>query len=254
MDAESTLYVQQVCGTFLYYAILVDQAMLAALNAISAAQANATTTTMGDIILLLNYAATHPDATINYHASTMILHVTSDASYICEEQARSQAGGHFFLANRLVENGNEPPILPTNNGTIHTLCQIIKTVLSSEAEAKIGATFLNSKDTLLICKTLEELGRPQPPTPMQVYNTTSVVFAKNTINQKRSKAIDMRFYWIKDCTCQGQFKIYWAPRSTNLGDYQTKHHPPSHHCLMCPQLLHNEPYVQLANLVVMHFL
>ena len=45
VDAKSTLYVQQFCGTFLYYAIAVDQNMLAALNAISAVQAHVTTTT-----------------------------------------------------------------------------------------------------------------------------------------------------------------------------------------------------------------
>ena len=49
VDTKSTLYVQQFCGNFLYYYITVDQTMLASLNAISAAQANATTTTMGDI-------------------------------------------------------------------------------------------------------------------------------------------------------------------------------------------------------------
>ena len=54
VDVKSTLYVQQVCGTFLYYAATVDQTMFAALNAISAVQANATTTTMGDIVWLLN--------------------------------------------------------------------------------------------------------------------------------------------------------------------------------------------------------
>ena len=69
--------------------------MLADLNAISAAQAKATTTTMGDIVWLLNYADTHPNATINYHAIDMILHVARNASYICEEWERSQAGGHF---------------------------------------------------------------------------------------------------------------------------------------------------------------
>ena len=58
--------------------------MLAALNAISAAQANATTTTMGDTFWLLNYVATHPEATIHYHASNMIPHVASDASYLCK--------------------------------------------------------------------------------------------------------------------------------------------------------------------------
>ena len=89
VDAKSTIYVQQVCGNFLYYAITVDQTMLAALNAISAAQANATTTTMGDIVWILNYVATHPYATLHYHASNMILHVASDASYLCEERARS---------------------------------------------------------------------------------------------------------------------------------------------------------------------
>ena len=36
VDAKSTLYVQQVCRTFLYYAISLEQTMLAALNAISA--------------------------------------------------------------------------------------------------------------------------------------------------------------------------------------------------------------------------
>ena len=58
--------------------------MLEALNTISAAQANTTTTTMGDIVWLLNYAETHPVATIHYHAINIILHVASDASYLCE--------------------------------------------------------------------------------------------------------------------------------------------------------------------------
>ena len=69
VDVKSTLYVQQVYGTFLYYDIAVDQTMLSGLNDISASQANINTTTMGDIICLLNYAGTYPDATINYHAT-----------------------------------------------------------------------------------------------------------------------------------------------------------------------------------------
>ena len=64
--------------TFLYYAIAVDKTMLAALNAIYAAQTHATTTTTGEIVWLLNYAATHPNATINYHSSNLILHMASD--------------------------------------------------------------------------------------------------------------------------------------------------------------------------------
>ena len=202
--------------------------MLAALNAIYAAHSYATTTTMGEIVWLLSYAATHTDTTIHYHASDMILRVASDASYLCKERTRSCSGGHFSLAERLVENGDKPPNLPTNNGAIHTLCQIIKTVIYSAAEAKIGAIFINAKDALPIRTILEGLGHPQPPTPIQVDKTTTVGFANNNIMQKRSKEIDMRFYWIRDRTHQGQFTIYWAPGSTNLRDYHTKYHPPIH--------------------------
>ena len=135
VDAKSTLYVKRVCGKFLYYAIAVDHTMLLALNAIATAQAHATTTTMEDIVWLLNYAATHPDDTLHYHASNMILHVTINASYLCEERACNRVGGLFLLPEQLVNNFNKPPTLTTRNSAIHTLCHIIKTVMSSVAEA-----------------------------------------------------------------------------------------------------------------------
>ena len=254
VDVQYTLYVQLVCGALLYYSIAVDHTMLVSLNAIATEQAHANTITMGDIVWLLNYAVTHPVATFHYHASDMILHIASDVSYICEERACSQAVGHLSLADRLVNNVNKPPTLPTNNGAIHTLCQLIKTVMSSASKAEICATFINAKDALPIHTTLKELGHPQPPTPMKVDNTTSVGFANNTIKQKRSKEINMHFYWIIDCSCQSHFRIYWGPGITNLGNYHTKHHSPGHHQLMRPHFIHDELHVQLANLVVMHLL
>ena len=68
----------------LYYAMSLDQTMLASLNAIATAQAHGTTTTMGEIVWLINYAATYPNTTLHYHASHMILHIASDASHLCE--------------------------------------------------------------------------------------------------------------------------------------------------------------------------
>ena len=49
------------------------------------------------------------------------------------------------------------------------------------------------------------------------------------IKQKRSKAIDTRFYWLKDGQEQGQFDIIWEPGKHNSADYPTKHHAASHH-------------------------
>jgi hypothetical protein len=39
----------------------------------------------------------------------------------------------------------------------------------------------------------------------------------------------MRFYWIYDCICQGQFTVEWKRGKENLDDYFTKHHPKKRH-------------------------
>jgi hypothetical protein len=64
---------------------------------------------------------------------------------------------------------------------------------------------------------------------METDNTTATGYINGTIKQKRTKAMDMRFYWIKDRVKQGQFNVYWGPGYQNLADYFTKHHSPAHH-------------------------
>ena len=82
--------------------------------------------------------------------------------------------------------------------------------------------------------TLIELDHPRTPTPMFANNSTANGIMNATITQNCSKAIDMRFYWLRDRVKQGQFHIYWAPGSVNLADYFTKHHIPSHHLRIRP--------------------
>jgi hypothetical protein len=64
---------------------------------------------------------------------------------------------------------------------------------------------------------------------METDNTTATGNINGTIKQKRTNAMDMRFYWIKDRVNKGQIKIYWGPGFQNLADYFTKHHSPAHH-------------------------
>jgi len=82
------------------------------------------------------------------------------------------------------------------------------------------------------------MGHPQPgPTPIQCDNTVATGIANDTVKAKRTKAMDMRFYWIKDRVRQGQFRIHWKSGDQNLADYHTKHHPPSHHQRVRPTYL-----------------
>ena len=51
--------------------------------------------------MLMDYAATQPDAVIWLHASDMCLHIDIDAAYLVQPKARSRASGHFYLSKNL---------------------------------------------------------------------------------------------------------------------------------------------------------
>ena len=78
-------------------------------------------------------------------------------------------------------------------------------VMGSAAESEIGATFINGQKAVLIHTLVRELGHLQPATLMQLDNSTAVGFSNDTIKQKRFKAIDVRFYWIRNRTSRIQF-------------------------------------------------
>ena len=125
-----------------------------------------------------------------------------------------------------------------NNGAILNTSTIMRNVMSLAAEAECSALFNNHREAIAIRNTLEEMGHTQPPTTVQVDNTTAVGFANQQIKQKQSKSMDMRFYWIQDRVDQRQFLIFWGPGASNLADYFTKHHPPSHHRRVRSTYLH----------------
>jgi hypothetical protein len=79
--------------------------------------------------------------------------------------------------------------------------------MSSAAESEIEAVFINAKEGAVLRTTLEELGHIQPPRPMETDNTTAAGYINGTIRQKRTKAMDMQFYWIKDRVKQGHFDV-----------------------------------------------
>ena len=229
LPADRINYIQQVVGVFLYYGIAIDNTILVALGDIGAEQSRATATTNAKVDYLLDYMASNPIATIRYHASGMVLFIHSDASYLSVSKARSRASGVFFLSNPKPANVQFSDYTPILNGFVHVLCKILRNVMSSTAEAEYGALFLNGQAAVPIRTTLIEMGHPQPPTPIQVDNSTAVGIANKSIKQKMSKAMDMRFHWIQDRTAQSQFRVFWKPGSTNLGDYHSKHHPEAHH-------------------------
>ena len=131
----------------------------------------------------------------------MVLHIHIDSSYNSESKARSSAGGNFYL-------GNNSSVSPTmhNNGAILNTSTIVRNVMASASEAEFGAFFNNTKEAVALINTLHEIGHPHTPTPIEVNNSTAVIFVNKQVKKQNSKSMDMRYYWIQDRVTQNIFK------------------------------------------------
>ena len=169
----------------------------------------------------MDYCATHSDARVRFIASDMILALHSDGSYNSEPGSKSRAEGHHYLSDK--ENYN------LSNGAILTLSKVIKHIMSSASEVEVASLFYNCRAALPLRVALEEMGHPQPKTPVITDNTTAQGLVKSTMTPKRSKSYDMRFNWLKCREAQKQFDLIWRPGQDNRADYHTKDHPVRHY-------------------------
>jgi hypothetical protein len=111
------------------------------------------------------------------------------------------------------------------NGPILCCSSVIDVVVSSAAESEYAAAYLNAKDAAHIRETLEALGYSQGATHIISDNSFVFNLVSGECNAKRSRSMDMRFFWLRDRVEQGQFKVMWHGREQNIADYFTKDLP-----------------------------
>ena len=73
------------------------------------------------------------------------------------------------------------------------VCQIMKNVMGLAAEVEIGVCYINARELLPIRTEATEMGHSQPPTSLQVDNSTTVGFTNSTINQNNQKPLTCVF-------------------------------------------------------------
>ncbi len=86
---------------------------------------------------LLDYLGTQEEAILTYNASKMVLAAHSNASYLSKPDARSRAGGHFFLSSNST--------IPQNNGAVLNIAHTIKHVMSSATEAELAGLYIMAR-------------------------------------------------------------------------------------------------------------
>ena len=134
----------------------------------------------------LDYLYVKPNASIMCWASDMIIKVHSDGSYLSVQGGKSRVAGCFYCGNIISMWQDEPC-----EGSIYQECSIIKPVVASAAEWETDALFLNCQTTIML---RIKMGHLQAATPMRIDNTATNNFVHNCMQQKKSKAFDMRLY------------------------------------------------------------
>ena len=222
LDSNIFTCVQHIVGPLIHYGRAVNNTMIFALSYIVAAQTKSTNKTALALNKFLNYAYTHTNATLRYVASDIILHIYSDSSYKSETKSCSRVGGLFTLTSRAADNTRAPNSTPIPNGATYTVSNIMRNVMLSATEAEAVGLFHNVKDSVTLRSKLAKMGHPQPATTIQTYNSNSNGITNENVKQQKSKAMDMRFYWVQDLVQQKNFIVYWRPGEQNLADYFTK--------------------------------
>ena len=64
--------------------------------------------------------------------------------------------------------------------------------MASAAEAEMAALFITAKNKIPLHNTIIEKGWPQPQTPIQTDNSTTVGFTNKIIVNKATKSSDMK--------------------------------------------------------------
>jgi len=155
--------------------------------------------------------------------------ISSDSSYLSVTKSRSRVGGYHFLGN--IPRFDQPLENQRTfiNAPFYVEASTLKSIVGAASEAEVSAAHVNARHGITHRMTLLEMDHPQLQTPLEIDNTTAYGMLTNTLMPKRSKAIDMRFFWLRDRENQKQFKLHWAKGINNLADYFTKHHPTEHH-------------------------
>ena len=136
---------------------------------------------------VLDYASTHPNATVWYPASNMILMTDIDAAYLVLPEAHSCIAGYYYFTKIMLDYSK---VTPTTNGPILTECNTLKIMVSSSAESEIGGTFQNKQNLITLRHILETITyirdppkAPQPSHTISHLKASSLVLW-NLSNQK----------------------------------------------------------------------
>lgn len=123
-----------------------------------------------------------------------------------QDDRRSTTGNMFFLSG----------------GAVSWFSKKQATVALSTAEAEYIALSQAAQEGTWLKRLLTELGMSDSPTVIMEDNQGAIAITKNPVNHSRTKHIDIRYHYIRDCVQNGQIQVQYCPTVDMKADILTK--------------------------------
>jgi hypothetical protein len=96
------------------------------------------------------------------------------------------------------------------------------TIALSSTEAEYMAMSDCSRQVSWIISMFNELGMPLPAIPVYGDNQGSIFIGSNPVQENRSKHIDIRYHYLRECVAKKKIELFFIPSEDNPADLLTK--------------------------------
>jgi transposase InsO family protein len=199
---------QSVIGSLLYIMLGTRPDIAYAVTVMSQFAVNPSQEHLDKALYICRYlAGTEKYALVYEGLTNKGLIAYTDSDWAADPVRRRSVTGFFFkLAN----------------GIISWQSRSQKTVALSSTEAEYMALSDCSRQAVWIKSIFDELGMPIGTVPIAGDNQGSIFISSNPVQERRSKHIDIRYHYVRDCIEEKKVAIFFVDGVSNPADLFTK--------------------------------
>ena len=195
---------QSICGALLYASTNTRPDIAFATGLLCRAMGRPTPELFEAALRVLGYLYRNRHIGLRYESSTKSLEGFSDSDWAVKH---STSGHTFHLGS----------------ATISWASKKQSTVALSSCEAEIMAGSEAAKEAIYLSGFLHELGvNVGEPPPLKMDNKSAIDLAYNPEHHSKTKHIERRHYFIRECVENGKLRVPFVPTDENIADFFTK--------------------------------
>ena len=195
---------QSICGALLYASTNTRPDIAFSTGLLCRAMGRPTPELYLAALRVLGYLYRNRNIGLRYVASDQSLEGFSDSDWAVKH---STSGFTFHLGSATVSWSSKKQT----------------TVALSSCEAEIMAGSEAAKEAIYLSTFLRELGLDMSkPPPLRLDNKSAIDLAYNPEHHSKTKHIERRHYFIRECVENGKLRVPFVPTADNVADFFTK--------------------------------